>query len=117
MAGDRVRRILLLAPGATAARSPRPPTHTPAGFWSRPRGRTGTRPASANKDPNQTRAWHAEIRLQRRDRHLTDHGKRSTVAIVALARARRSSCGPPMTEQPLARKAIAVGTGVKLGSC
>lgn len=53
------------------------------------------------------RAWQAEIRLHRRYRHLTDHGKRSTVAIVAVARELVGFLWAAMTEQPLAREAIA----------
>jgi transposase len=47
------------------------------------------------------RAWQAQIRLHRRYRHLTDHGKRSTVATVAVARELTGFLWAAMTDQPL----------------
>jgi transposase len=47
------------------------------------------------------RAWQAQIRLHSRYRHLTDHGKRSTVATVALARELAGFLWAAMTDQPL----------------
>jgi len=47
------------------------------------------------------RAWQAQIRLHHRHRHLTDHGKRSTVATVAVARELVGFLWAAMTDQPL----------------
>jgi transposase len=47
------------------------------------------------------RAWHAQIRLHHRHRHLTDHGKRSTVATVAVARELTGFLWAAMTHQPI----------------
>ena len=47
------------------------------------------------------RAWQAQIRLHHRYRHLTDHGKRSTVATVAVARELAGFLWAAMTDQPL----------------
>lgn len=47
------------------------------------------------------RAWQAQIRLHHRYRHLTDHGKRSTVATVAVARELVGFLWAAMTDQPL----------------
>jgi transposase len=47
------------------------------------------------------RAWHAQVRLYQRHRHLTDHGKRSTVANVAVARELAGFLWAAMTDQPL----------------
>jgi transposase len=47
------------------------------------------------------RAWQAQIRLHQRYRHLTDHGKRSTVATVAVARELAGFLWAAMTDQPL----------------
>jgi transposase len=46
------------------------------------------------------RAWQAQIRLHHRYRHLTDHGKRSTVATVAVARELTGFLWAAMTDQP-----------------
>ena len=46
------------------------------------------------------RAWQAQIRLHHRHRHLTDHGKRSTVATVAVARELAGFLWAAMTDQP-----------------
>jgi transposase len=50
------------------------------------------------------RAWQAQIRLHRRYRHLTEHGKRSTVAIVAVARELAGFLWAATTNQPLLRE-------------
>ncbi len=47
------------------------------------------------------RAWHAQIRLHRRYRHLTDRGKRSTVTNIAIARELVAFIWAEMTDQPL----------------
>jgi transposase len=50
------------------------------------------------------RAWQAQIRLHNRYRHLTDHGKRSTVATVAIARELVGFLWAAMTDQPLSTR-------------
>jgi transposase len=47
------------------------------------------------------RAWQAQIRLHHRHRHLTSHGKRSTVATAAIARELAGFIWAAMTRQPL----------------
>jgi transposase len=47
------------------------------------------------------RAWQAQIRLNHRHRTLTSHGKRSTVANVAVARELCGFIWAAMTQQPL----------------
>jgi transposase len=47
------------------------------------------------------RAWQAQIRLHHRHRHLTEHGKRSTVATAAIARELTGFIWAAMTHQPL----------------
>lgn len=47
------------------------------------------------------RAWQAQLRLHRRWKHLSAHGKRSTVANVAIARELVAFLWAEMTEQPL----------------
>ncbi len=47
------------------------------------------------------RAWQAQIRLHHRHRHLTEHGKRSTVATAAIARELAGLLWAAMTHQPL----------------
>ena len=54
-----------------------------------------------NGPPPDERAWHAQVRLYHRHRHLTDHGKRSTVANVAVARELVGFLWAAMTNQPL----------------
>ena len=46
------------------------------------------------------RAWQAQIRLHHRHRHLTDRGKRSTVATVAIARELAAFLWTDLTNQP-----------------
>jgi transposase len=48
------------------------------------------------------RAWRAQVRLFARWRHLTGHGKRSTVANIAVARELAGFIWAAMTDQPLA---------------
>lgn len=57
------------------------------------------RPASGH-EPDE-RAWQAQVRLYHRYRHLTQQGKRSTVANVAVARELIGFLWAAMTNQPL----------------
>jgi transposase len=47
------------------------------------------------------RAWQAQVRLHHRYRHLTEHGKRTTIANVAIARELVGFLWAAMTDQPL----------------
>jgi transposase len=47
------------------------------------------------------RAWQAQVRLYHRHRHLAEHGKRPTVANVAIARELTGFLWAAMTNQPL----------------
>ena len=58
--------------------------------------------------PPSDRAWHAQIRLHRRHRHLTERGKRSTVTTVAVARELTGFLWADQTNQPAREEAIAV---------
>lgn len=51
-------------------------------------------------EPDQ-RAWQAQVRLHHRHRHLAEHGKRPTVANVAVARELVGFLWAAMTHQPL----------------
>jgi transposase len=53
------------------------------------------------------RAWQAQVRLFHRWRHLTSHGKRSTVANVAVARELAGFIWAAMTDQPKREEAAA----------
>ena len=53
------------------------------------------------------RAWQAQIRLHHRHRHLTSHGKRSTVATAAVARELAGFLWAAMTHQPLRQQLTA----------
>jgi len=53
------------------------------------------------------RAWQAQIRLFQRHRHLTQHGKRSTVVTVAVARELAGFLWAEMTQQPAREKTLA----------
>lgn len=53
------------------------------------------------------RAWQAQVRLHRRYRHLTEHGKRSTVATVAVARELAGFLWAAATAQPFVGEASA----------
>jgi transposase len=52
------------------------------------------------------RAWQAQIRLHHRHRHLTSHGKRSTVATAAVARELAGFLWAAMTHQPLREQEV-----------
>jgi transposase len=54
---------------------------------------------TAGPDPSH-RAWQAQIRLFHRHQHLTQHGKRSTVVTVAVARELAAFLWAEMTDQP-----------------
>jgi transposase len=57
------------------------------------------RPA-AGSQPDE-RAWQAQVRLHHRYRHLTEHGKRSTVVNVAIARELVGFLWAAINDQPL----------------
>jgi transposase len=64
------------------------------------------RPRRTHTDPDlppelAARAWQAQVRLHHRHRSLTSHGKRSTVATVAVARELAGFLWAAMTQQPL----------------
>jgi transposase len=60
------------------------------------------RPKRPTTDPAPSdRAWQAQIRLHHRYRHLSDHGKRSTVVNIAIARELCGFLWAAMTDQPL----------------
>jgi transposase len=54
-----------------------------------------------------TRAWQAQVRLNHRHRTLTGHGKRSTLANVAVARELCGFLWAAMTHQPLREEELA----------
>jgi transposase len=62
--------------------------------------RHAPRRPSSGPEPDE-RAWQAQVRLHHRYRHLTEHGKRSTVANVAVARELVGFLWAAMTNQPL----------------
>ena len=53
------------------------------------------------------RAWQAQVRLHHRHRTLAQHGKRSTVTNVAVARELTGFVWAAMTHQPLREEAAA----------
>jgi len=53
------------------------------------------------------RAWQAQIRLHHRYRHLTEHGKRSTVVTIAVARELTAFLWAELTNQPAREAALA----------
>jgi transposase len=55
---------------------------------------------SARRPEPDERAWQAQVRLFHRWRHLTEHGKRSTVANIAIARELAGFIWAAMTDQP-----------------
>jgi transposase len=66
------------------------------------------RPRRPGKGPEPSdRAWQAQIRLHRRWHDLTDRGKRSTVANVAIARELVAFLWAEMTDQPAREEAAA----------
>jgi transposase len=79
-AGNRHARRLLIEAGWHYRHPPRRP-------------KTGPEPDE--------RAWQAQVRLYHRYRHLTEHGKRTTVANVAIARELVGFLWAAMTGQPL----------------
>ena len=79
-AGNRHARRLLIEAAWHYRHAPRRPTNGP--------------------QPDE-RAWQAQVRLHHRYRHLTEHGKRSTVANVAVARELVGFLWAAMTNQPL----------------
>jgi len=79
-AGNRHARRLLIEAGWHYRHPPRRP-------------KTGPEPDE--------RAWQAQVRLHHRYRHLTEHGKRTTVANVAVARELIGFLWAAMTDQPL----------------
>lgn len=54
----------------------------------------------ANAPAPTDRAWQAQIRLHHRYRHLTEHGKRTTVTNIAIARELSGFLWAAMTDQP-----------------
>jgi len=66
------------------------------------------RPRRPDRGPQPTdRAWQAQLRLYRRHRDLAEHGKRSTVATVAVARELAAFIWAAMTDQPARQEATA----------
>jgi hypothetical protein len=63
------------------------------------------RPTAA-PDPS-ARAWQAQIRLAHRHHHLTQQGKRSTVATTAVARELAAFLWAEMTDQPPRQETLA----------
>jgi transposase len=68
-----------------------------AWHYRHPPRRSGCRP-----EPDGP-AWQAQVRLFHRYRHLTGHGKRSTVANIAIARELAGFLWAAMTDQPAQR--------------
>jgi len=77
--GNRHARRLLIEAAWHYRHTPRRPTSSP---------------------PPSERAWHAQIRLHHRHRHLTERGKRSTVTTVAVARELVAFLWADLTDQP-----------------
>ena len=65
------------------------------------RGQRATRLADRVPADVNTRAWQAQVRLHHRHRTLAQHGKRSTVTNVAIARELTGFVWAAMTHQPL----------------
>jgi len=66
------------------------------------------RPRRPDRGPEpDARAWQAQTRLHRRYHHLTEHGKRSTVATVAVARELAGFLWAAVTHQPFVLEAAA----------
>jgi transposase len=84
-AGNRHARRLLIEAAWHYRHTPRRPT-------------TGPQPSD--------RAWQAQIRLHHRYRHLTDHGKRSTIVNVAIARELAAFLWAELTDQPAHKEAL-----------
>lgn len=88
LAGNRHARRLLVQAAWNYRHPPRRPARRAAV--------TGLVPPDVT-----ARAWQAQIRLHHRHRHLTEHGKRSTVATAAVARELAGFIWAAMTCQPL----------------
>ena len=66
------------------------------------------RPRRARSGPaSSDRAWQAQIRLHHRHRELAAHGKRTTVANVAVARELAGFLWAELTDQPIRQEAAA----------
>jgi transposase len=68
--------------------------------------RHAPRRSTRRPEPDE-RAWQAQVRLFHRWRHFSAHGKRSTVANVAIARELVGFIWAAMTDQPLREEAAA----------
>jgi transposase len=65
-------------------------------------------PRRPTKGPQPTaRAWQAQVRLHHRYRHLSEHGKRSTVVTVAIARELAAFLWADLTNQPSREEVLA----------
>ena len=65
-------------------------------------------PRRPTKGPEPSaRAWRAQVRLHHRYRHLTEHGKRSTVVTVAIARELVAFLWADLTNQPCREEVLA----------
>jgi transposase len=93
--GNRHARRLLIEAAWHYQHPPRRP--------ARPAALTEHVPAAVS-----ARAWQAQIRLHHRHRHLTRHGKRSTVATAAVARELAGFLWAAMTHQPLRNQQEAI---------
>ena len=85
-----------------------------ADCWSRRPGTTAMRRAGASATVDSqvpqavaTRAWQAQVRLHHRHRTLIDHGKRSTVANVAVARELCGFLWATMADEPMRKEELA----------
>ncbi len=77
-------------------------------YQHRPRRSERSRALEPHVPPAVTaRAWQAQVRLHHRHRTLTGHGKRSTVANIAIARELCGFIWAAMTHQPLREEAAA----------
>jgi hypothetical protein len=85
-ARNRHARRLLVETAWHSRHAPRRPT-------------TGPQPSA--------RARHAQVRLHHGYRHLTEHGKRSTVVTVAIARELAAFLWADLTNQPTREEALA----------
>ena len=107
-------RVLLRRPAAPrphhqGRQPPRPPA-ADRGRLALPAPATALRPSQGARAPGperrHARAWQAQISLHHRHRHLTSHGKRSTVANVAVARELSGFMWAAMTHQPLREEGL-----------
>ena len=102
------QRVLLRRPATPRPHHQVPATSTPAGCWSKPPGTTATpRAAPARRRLAATSRRRHDARLARPGPpappppHLAEHGKRSTVTNVAIARELTGFLWAAMTHQPL----------------